>query len=98
MRLSSSVVTTLVRYSRTIWWTALSEESRRQDTSASLSKIEKDLKEVGGNSVHVDVRKAADDLSAAVVRAKDRAKEGKSPDMTPFADAAGRLSVACTKG
>ncbi|MFI9102117.1 hypothetical protein ACIGXA_16490 [Streptomyces fildesensis] len=76
----------------------VSEQSRRQDTSASLSKLEKDLQEVGGNSVHVEVRKAVDDLSAALGSARERAKDGKGPDVKPLADAAGRLSVACTTG
>ncbi|MDJ0343580.1 hypothetical protein QMK19_26825 [Streptomyces sp. H10-C2] len=76
----------------------LSEKSRRQDTSASLAKIEKDLREVGGNTVHVDVRRAVDDLSTALVHARDRARDGRGPDVAPLADAAGRLSIACTTG
>ncbi|MDF9811195.1 hypothetical protein [Streptomyces sp. SPB162] len=75
----------------------LSEQSRRQDTAASLAKLKKDLQQVGGDSGG-DVRKAVDDLSVALGRVEERAGTGKGPDVTPLADAAGRLSVACTTG
>ncbi|MCZ4124407.1 hypothetical protein [Streptomyces sp. H39-S7] len=74
----------------------LSEQSRRQDTSAALAKLKQDVQQVGGDGV--GVRKAVDELSAAVDRAEDRAEDGKGPDVTSLADAAGRLSVACTTG
>ncbi|MEU3464115.1 hypothetical protein ABZ721_29690 [Streptomyces sp. NPDC006733] len=75
----------------------LSEQSRRQATAASLEKLRQDLRQVGGGS-GADVRKAVDDLTVALGTAQDRAAAGKGPDVTPLADAAGRLSVACATG
>jgi hypothetical protein len=75
----------------------LSERGRREDTAASLAKLRKDLQQVGGGS-GADVRKAVEGLSAALGSAEERARTGKEPDGTALADAAGRLSVACTTG
>jgi methyl-accepting chemotaxis protein len=75
----------------------LVDSERREQTSESLDKLQRDVKDVSRNSHDIDQRKAADDVAQAARGVKDAADKGGSPDVKPLGDAAAELSKVCVK-
>ncbi|MDX3077268.1 hypothetical protein ACIP98_22825 [Streptomyces sp. NPDC088354] len=69
-----------------------------QGAATALDQIADHLATLGDKTGNADVTKAVDDLQKAVDNARTAADAGKTPDLTPVADAAAGLSTVCTSG
>ncbi|MER5636377.1 hypothetical protein ABT095_05425 [Kitasatospora sp. NPDC002227] len=62
----------------------------------ALSKLKKDLDQLGRNSSDTDLSKAVSDLQSQVDKAQKAVDAKQVPDLKPLGDAAAQLSKVCT--
>ncbi|AUG77433.1 hypothetical protein CFP65_2608 [Kitasatospora sp. MMS16-BH015] len=62
----------------------------------ALSKLKKDLDQLGRNSSDTDLTKAVGDLQTQVDKAQQAVNANQVPDLKPLGDAAAQLSKVCT--
>ncbi|GAA2229166.1 hypothetical protein GCM10010232_14240 [Streptomyces amakusaensis] len=63
----------------------------------ALDSIDKELKELGDKTDNADVKKAGDDLGAAVDNVRKSIEGGDvTPDITPVTDAAAEMTKVCS--